>query len=275
MRAWLIYDREGAVRNADYIQMHFQLAEEFGVDLQLIIDVDVPNLLAKKIMPFPDFCFVRTIAPSLSLELEKNGILVFNSAMVSKICNDKGKTIAYVEKHTDVPVVPTKRFQRQQLSETLLAGYKDSVIKAVAGHGGKQVFRTTEKFEMIQQGIGQDDFIIQPFIHGQGKDIRIYIIGDRIMGAVERTSTNGFRSNFSLGGKVLPYSLSEKEISQVRKIISCFSFGMVGIDFIVDKAGNLLLNEIEDVVGARMYYQCYPNRNLLRDYFSYVVSTIV
>lgn len=273
MRAWLVYDKEGAIRNADYIAMHRQLAKEFSMTLRLVMDFEVPALLSME-EELPDICFVRTISPELSYAIERKGIRVFNPAMVSEICNDKGKTTAYVEKHTSVPVVPTKRYACELLSKELLVSSGDSVIKAVDGHGGKQVFSTTDAYDLIARGIGQSDFVIQPLIRGAGKDIRVYVIGDSIMGAVEREAKSGFKSNFSLGGIVRPYSLRKEEQEQVEKIVSCFPFGMVGIDFIVDENGQFLFNEIEDVVGARMYYQCYPERNLLRDYFSYITRIV-
>lgn len=271
MTGWLIYDKEGAKRNAGYIKMHFELAKEFGIELYFFLDTQISDILNNHRGSLPDFCFVRTICPLLSHRLEKAGITVFNSALVSEVCNDKGRTIMYVEEHTEVRTIPTMRFQRHELSEKLLLQHPDSVVKSVSGHGGKQVFLSEEGALKIEQGIGEDDFIIQPFIHGPGKDIRVYVIGDRIMGAVARKALKGFRANYSLGGEITPYDLNEIEKQQVRDIISCLPFGMVGIDFVVDEHGNLLFNEIEDVVGARMYYHCYPERNLLRDYFSYVM----
>lgn len=272
MTGWLIYDEEGAKRNAGYIEMHFELAKEFGIKLYFFLDTQISDLLKNNRISLPDFCFVRTICPLLSYRLEKAGIAVFNPALVSEICNDKGKTIMYVQEHTEVRTIPTMRFKRHELSEELLLQYPDSVVKSVSGHGGNQVFLSKEGALRIGQGIGEDDFVIQPFIHGPGKDIRVYVIGNRIMGAVARKAIKGFRANYSLGGEITPYDLNVKERQQVYSIISCMPFGMVGIDFVVDKKGKLLFNEIEDVVGARMYYHCYPERNLLRDYFLYVMK---
>ena len=39
--------------------------------------------------------------------------------------------------------------------------------------------------------------------------------------------------------------LSDEETALIEKIIDAFDFGMVGIDFIFDKAGRFLFNEIE------------------------------
>lgn len=274
MRAWLIYDAVGAEKNQDFIRMHRELAEEFRIDLQLVMDTEVSYLLERGRNGYPDFCFVRTIRPQISRLLEEKGIRIFNSACVSELCNDKGKTIQYVKSHTDVPVIPTECYTRSQLTKELLARHKNSVIKAVDGHGGRQVFLTSESYGEITQNIGSSDFIIQPLIQGPGKDIRVYVIGSRIMGAVERTARFGFKANFSLGGEIHPYEITPASQERVHAICDVLSFGMVGIDFVVDQTGNLLFNEIEDVVGARMFYQCYPQIDLLREYFLYVLDHV-
>lgn len=274
MIAWLIYDEAGAKRNADYIQMHYEIAHELNIELQLIMDHEVSHVLSDSRISRPDFCFVRTISPSLSKQLEKEQIRVFNSFFVSEICNDKGKAIVYIKEHTQIPVIKTECFKNEILSKELLSDYKNSVIKAVDGHGGQQVFQTSESYSCIKDALGGSDFIIQPFIKGPGKDIRVYIIGNRIIGAVERTSKEGFKSNFSLGGMVIPYEVSEPLKSYVKEICNIFEFGMVGIDFIVDDKGEFWFNEIEDVVGARMFYHCYPNINILKEYFLYIKSLL-
>lgn len=274
INVWLVYDTVRAAKNTDYIDMHYQLAKEFGMQLKLVIDTEAEELLLRG--ERPDVCFMRTIRPLLSRRLEEYGICVLNSAFVSEICNDKGKTIQYVKENTSVPIIPTKRYAREQLSPELLLQNRDFVIKSVDGHGGGQVFLTSEPYERLEKGIGTSDFVLQPFIVGEGKDIRVYVIGNQIIGAVERTATKGFKSNFSLGGHVRPYRIDRKLCGYVQDICKVFSFGMAGIDFLVNDAGDMLLNEIEDVVGARMFYECYPQSNILREYFTYVndVATI-
>lgn len=276
-RGWLIYDEEGAVKNRDYIEKHRQLGEAFSFAIELkIIRLSVPfeeeiHRLIEESLTMPDFAIVRTICPMLSAALEKKGVPVFNPAFVSEICNHKGKTMAYIKRHTDVPVIPTETFNNECISKELLTKYPGSVIKSVDGHGGRQVFRTEERWEKICQGIGHSDFIIQSFISGPGKDIRVYVIGDEIVGAVERTcAAEGFRANYSLGGWVKSYTPGREIKEYVCQISRAFDFGMVGIDFIVQGDGSFLFNEIEDVVGARMLYQCQPDVKLLERYFAYI-----
>lgn len=264
--AWLVYDRQGAAKNGDYIQMHMDTGNKFGFNFELKIVEEMDEIFTE----LPDFAIVRTIRPGFSKKLESMHIPVFNSAFVSEICNDKGKTIRYVLEHTDIPVVPTECFSNHNLSKELLRRYPNHVIKAVDGHGGMQVFGTEEAFEKIAEGIGTSDFVIQPYIDGPGKDVRIYVVGDEIAGAVMRTAKDGFRANFSLGADVCTYIPTQKDIACVKELCGLFSFGLVGIDFLIDRDGCLLLNEIEDVVGARMLYRCNPEAALLERYFTFI-----
>ena len=60
----------------------------------------------------------------------------------------------------------------------------------------------------------------------------------------------------------------------MSKIVELFDFGMVGIDFIIGDSGELIFNEIEDVVGARMLYQCMPGVNLVGKYLRFIKETL-
>jgi gamma-F420-2:alpha-L-glutamate ligase len=59
----------------------------------------------------------------------------------------------------------------------------------------------------------------------------------------------------------------------VNQILNLFDFGLVGIDFLIGDKGELIFNEIEDVVGARMLYQC-TDINLVGLYLDYIQTRI-
>ena len=102
----------------------------------------------------------------------------------------------------------------------------------------------------------------------------MYVIGNQIITAVLRTAISGFKSNFSLGGEVKEYKLSTKEIALVQNIINLFEIGLAGIDFIIGDNGELIFNEIEDVVGARMLYQC-TDINLVGMYLEFIKEILM
>lgn len=273
-RAWLVYDRERAAKNKDYIRMHREIGATMQIEIILVMTEDIPDFSRYVIEQKPDFAIVRTVQPALSKRLEELGIPVFNNSFVAETCNHKGKTLAYVRKKSELPLIPSKSFSHAQLSQKLLLEYPDHVIKAVDGHGGSQVFRTNEPWPVIRHGIAASDFLIQPFLTGPGKDVRLYVIGSKIVGAVERQARTGFRANYSLGGRVRPFSWGRREEKWVKTLYDLFSFGLVGVDFLVDEKGDLVLNEIEDVVGARMLYQCQPQIQLLKQYFTFILEKL-
>lgn len=288
MVGWLIYHKEAAVYNERYIRFYIEEGKKLDIEVRLILveelEFGVRNhtwflTYKKEEVKLPDFAICRAIYPLLSKQLETMGVPVFNNSSVAEICNDKAKTYQYLAK-TGIRMVDTSFYKNEQLPGLLEEEKKASVIKAVDGHGGGQVFLTADhnkdipaadlKREIIT-GIGCSDIVMQPLVGSRHQDLRVYVIGTEIIAAVLRTARKGFKSNFSLGGEVGLYELSEEETGIVRRIISEFDFGLVGIDFIIGDNGELIFNEIEDVVGSRMLYQC-SDINIVQKYLRYILD---
>lgn len=278
---WLIYDQEGAERNASYISMHIEEGEKLGIQIKLLYAEFLSFGIQKQKMvvfykgqqiEFPNFTICRTINPDISFMLEQTGVPLFNQAKVAEIANNKAKTYAFLA-GKGIPMADAIFLTAEQLATDWDNIEENSIIKAVAGHGGTQVFLKREQDkEQIFNGIKNADVVVQPLIEG-GKDVRVYVLGDTILAAVCRTAKEGFKSNYSLGGEVSLYTLSDENISFVKKIMEQFSFGLVGIDFLIDEKGKFLFNEIEDVVGARMLYQL-TSINLVEKYLQFILEQI-
>lgn len=286
MLAWMLYFKEGAIYNKRYIEFYMEEGRKLGITVKLMLVEELEFgvkegewFLTHKgaVLPYPDFVICRAIYPLLSKHLEAMGIRVFNNAILSEICNDKAKTYQYLAK-TGIRMVDTSFCKNSFLKAAMDHIPLPTVIKAVDGHGGRQVFlldKNSEEEEKIRilRGIGSSDAVLQPLTGHKHQDLRVYVIGKEIIAAVLRTAKDGFRSNFSLGGEVRLYELSEGERKLVHRIISQFEIGMVGIDFIIGDEGELIFNEIEDVVGSRMLYQC-SEINLVENYLSYILTQI-
>lgn len=299
----MIYDREGMERNASYIQMYQERCISYDIEVEPVLTENLPRRLQDGEMPV--CALVRTICPEINRRLEQERIPVFNSYQVSYVCNHKGRTLEYFKDR--VLSVPSLTFSRKNLLDILskktgeliclfenqfiysssfeqeerelICKASDFVVKAVDGHGGTQVFSIGEEKRKILDGIGGHDFVLQPMI-GSGaspedrlsRDVRVYVVGKKIFAAVMRSSSGDFRANFSLGGEVCRYELSIHEIRIVKAVLDGMEFGMAGIDFIVDDRGGLILNEIEDVAGARMLYQCAPELDIVQEYLRYILE---
>jgi gamma-F420-2:alpha-L-glutamate ligase len=288
MIAWMIYFRDGAAYNHKYIEYYQEEGRKLGIEVKLILveelEFGVKNngwfvLVNGKLTTLPDFVICRAIYPLLNKQFELMGVQVFNNSFVSEICNDKAKTYQYLAK-TGIKMVDSCFYRNQQIRQAFEVVEKPTVIKAVDGHGGSQVFliepediRKEDLVDEIIMSLGSSDVVVQPLTGRRHQDLRVYVIGKEIIACVLRTAKVGFKSNFSLGGEVRLYELSEAERSIVNTIIHQFDFDLVGIDFIFGDEGELIFNEIEDVVGSRMLYQC-SDINIVRRYLQYITDQI-
>ena len=288
MRAWLIYDAFEAQRNAAYIAVYFAACRERHIELRLLLAEQIQTgIVANRAVIYynhipqaaPDFVICRTINPRLTYQFEQLGIPVFNNFQVSSICNDKGRTYQYVSR-AQVPIMDTLIFRRDpDSSEPPPVPAQDSfgfplVVKPASGKGGRQVFLVHNPGELSQAWAAQPagDVIIQKVASDIGRDLRVYVIGRRIVAAMLRTSPTDFRSNYCLGGRAEIYPLSNPEKAIIHRIIDLFDFGLAGIDFVFH-GGQLILNEIEDVVGSRMLY-AKTDINIAAEYLDAIAARI-
>lgn len=257
MNIWIIYDKEDYDKNKLYFKMHVERGKKHNITFTLVFsdEITYKNL--------PDIAIMRSRDYKITEKLELLGVKVCNNSYVSRLCNNKWSTYELVKK-LDIPVVFTKLIAIGTSINTLnnIADKKNKVIKTVDGHGGNEVY-LLENFINERKSI-EKDMVLQLLVEGEGKDLRVYVVDNKIVSSVLRTATDGFKSNYSLGGKIEQYNLSKDEEEIVYKIIDLFrentckysvsGLFYVGIDFIIDKDNQLIFNEIEDVVGSRMLY---------------------
>ncbi len=287
MKGILLYEKESAQYNAGGIAIYLTTAKKHGIELTVVYYEDITYGTedgqyyvqeSGKTLMHIDFVINRCRDYLLARHFEAMKIRVFNSALVNEIGNHKGLTCEYLAQYGIAMPVTTTTIENRKLSTYLTKLQETVVVKAVHGHGGSQVcLYEPGKLERIDEICGimdGEDVVVQPYIKGRGQDVRVYVIGNEIIGAVLRTATKDFRSNYSLGGKVEAYDLDKEEISRVQQILDVLSFDYAGIDFMIKEDGSLLFNEIEDVVGARMLYQC-TNLDAISLYMEYIAKTIV
>ena len=126
---------------------------------------------------------------------------------------------------------------------------------------------------MLSVSTDNKSWIYQKLASDTGKDLRVYITGNKVTAAMLRTSENDFRSNFSLGGKASVCTLSAEEKAMVEKMIDGLDIGHCGIDLIFDN-GEPVFNEIEDVVGSRMLYK-YTDIDVVEEFVEYIAGSFI
>ncbi|PIC57864.1 alpha-L-glutamate ligase [Sporosarcina sp. P12(2017)] len=242
MKGAVYYNEEEAKRNHAFIDDLLKEAKNLGIELKLITNSPTEPL---------DFILFRDRDPTFALELEQAGYRVFNRASVQKIANDKLRTFELATL-LGIPAVPT--FRADQLPPLPF------VMKTRGGHGGNEVFlcESVKQTETILNQFNHNELIVQPFIESNATDVRVFMLGNEVLGAVKRTGAkDSFKANYTLGGTVEKYTLNDTEMKQVQAISRAISSDYIGMDFILPISGGWLLNEIEDPVGARSLYRTH------------------
>lgn len=184
----------------------------------------------------------RCRRPDAARFLEDMGVRLVNRAEVNRIANDKWLSYQLFLM-LGVPAIPTYRSPQEF----------PCVAKTVDGHGGSEV-------EIIENADSwkkfKSDIIFQPVIP-HISDVRAYVIGDKVVGAVKRSSESSFKKNFSLGAEAEKFTLDSIQEKEVLKIARALKADYIGIDFLLLEDGRHLFNEIEDPVGARSFYQTH------------------
>ncbi|MDD2429242.1 MAG: hypothetical protein PHQ85_06625 [Eubacteriales bacterium] len=278
MNGWLIYDAPEVERNRVFIDKWFSAAVLRRVDLRLVLTRDIAYGIGgdrafvenQCTNTFPDFAVMRAQHPVLSLHMENMGIPVFNNAEIAHICNDKRLTHERLCRL--VPMMDTAFVEAGCFMQPFAFPV---VVKSSHASGGRKVFLCRDKkdYASALALCAPDSAVVQPACDTLGKDVRAYVLGNRIVKTMMRLSNEGdFRSNLAQGGDAVPFVLPTHARQMVEAIAQQFHFGLVGVDFIFHK-GELVFNEIEDAVGTRMLYM-HTDMDIVRDYLDFILGAL-
>ena len=149
----------------------------------------------------------------------------------------RAKDFTLLAKHTGIPVVV------KLIDSTEGVG----VFVAQTAKELDNLARTFERFHA--------NYVIQSFISdAAGTDIRAFVVGGKIVAAMERHSVDGdFRANISLGAAAEPCELTPEESRIVLDATQAIGINVAGVDLIRSKSGPLLLeiNVSPDFTGEQ------------------------
>lgn len=123
------------------------------------------------------------------------------------------------------------------------------ILKTISGsHGaGVSIIESERGLRSVVQMMTDSTaspVILQEYVReSRGKDIRVFILGKRIIGAMERIAQRKgeFRSNFKLGGRVRVAELSEAEKRAAFAAVKACGLDMAGVDILRSKSGPKVL----------------------------------
>ena len=183
--------------------------------------------------------------------LEEEGARVMNSARAIERTVDKAWTSAILER-AGLPTPETVACERAEDAFTAFRAMGDVVVKPIFGSMGLGMSRVSDEdmawrvFRVVETVRGV--YYLQRFIPHAGRDIRVFVVGGRIIGAIER-SAPGWRTNFSRGGKVRPIELPPAWADLSIRAAAAVGTEYAGVDLLPADDGTVYVLEVNGIPG--------------------------
>ena len=253
MKAWLIVNT--FMDNQKFVNLYKLLSDSFkkhNVTLEIKKASDISLEVNSEIKNKPDFAIFWDKDIYLAERLESNGVKLFNSSHAINLCDNK--ILMYQELAKNNIAIPRtfiapKTFEGLNYSNR---DFLDNVIKEIGwpivikeayGSFGEQVYLANNFNEAnaIIDKIGFKDFLIQEFIaSSKGKDIRINVVGDRVIASMLRENKDDFRSNISNGGNGSNYQPDQSFIDLALKASKALGLDFAGVDVMFGENGPII-----------------------------------
>jgi [lysine-biosynthesis-protein LysW]--L-2-aminoadipate ligase len=245
--------------------------QERGIEPDILLDRDLDfDITAGPEQPAPsgivwrdyDLVMERSVSTSRGLYtlaiLNSWGVNTINRYETAATCADKLRTsIALAQE--GIPQPPTRvAFEQDTTMQALdKLGYP-SVFKPVTGSWGRLLARVNDRdaAEAIiehRQTLGDYNhhtYYVQKYIDKPGRDIRAFVVGDRTICAIYRTSPHWI-TNTARGGQASNCPVTPELDELCQRAAQAVGDGVLAIDVLEDSDGQLLINEVNHTMEFR------------------------
>ena len=241
-----------------------RLLEEFGnhnIEVKLIdpneIDIFVNKENKQSILvngepsDAPRFVFPRTgsgttyYIKAVIRHFERMGVPVINSS--DAIDNVKDKLYTHqilAQSNLDIPKTMLLRYPIDISFVEKNIGFP-VIVKKISGSYGRGVFLCENKKQLNQLVTMAEltkksyDIIIQEFVKDTwGKDLRVFVVNNKVVGCMMRQSTDDdFRANLSRGGEGFPYEVNEQIEWLSSESSKALKLDIAGVDLLFQNGG--------------------------------------
>lgn len=217
--------------------------EELGIEMKIVRNS--PAVLQES----GDFCIFLDKDKYTALGLEKR-MRLFNRAKAIEICDDKMLTCLALDGFPMPKTIPSLLCYtpKSPVSKELLDNIEKElgfpvVVKECFGSLGMQVYlvRNGEELHEISERLKLKPHLYQKFIEeSSGRDLRVIVVGGRVIAAMKRVSETDFRSNAELGGRGEPFEPDAAARELCEKIANRLELDYCGIDLLFGEDGYLV-----------------------------------
>lgn len=183
--------------------------------------------------------------------LEEEGVRVMNTARAIERTVDKAWTSALLEQ-AGLPTPETVACEGVEDAFAAFRAMGDVVVKPLFGSMGLGMTRISDE-DMAWRVLRTIEtlrgvFYLQRFIPHGGRDLRVFVVGDRVLGAIERRS-EGWRTNFSRGGSVAPAELTPEWRELALRAAHAVGAEYAGVDLLPAEDGAMYVLEVNGIPG--------------------------
>ncbi len=252
----------------------------------LCIENDKPNINVKDY----DFCVMLVKDQYISTLFEKQKKPCFNGYYEMTSSDDKFLT--YVKLAENGIPLPKTLSGNTDFDGLKLPDYKRSenfrnnvekilnypfVAKPTYGYGGKgvEIVNNRKEFDELLDNIGQAAYLYQEFIpDNPGSDIRVMVVGGKVIFSIMRNNPNSFISNVSSGGNAVQYQASKEQKQLAEKVAKILGLTHCAVDFFNTVDGRPLICEVNANAGGIEINEKLTGINQAEKFVEYIIKKV-
>lgn len=181
-------------------------------------------------------------------QFEMMGVFCLNESVAITRSRDKLRTLQLLSrKGIDMPITAFAHSPEDTKDMIRMVGGAPLIVKLLEGTQGVGVVlaETSKAAESVITAFKslKADILVQEFIkEAGGRDIRCFVVGEKIIGSMQRVAKEGeFRANVHLGGAVKPVEITSEEKKLALKATKVLGLRCAGVDIIRSKSGPKVL----------------------------------
>lgn len=262
---WMITN--GSLRTPQFkemCKMYEAAAQEVGIHLthlyndELVMGLMDGELFIKgiSVKAQPDFVLFLDKDIRLAQQLEAKGLRLFNSSEVIAVCDDKSLTFqklaGYGIAMPKTMIAPFIFHGEQANNEVYLESLENAlgypmVVKESFGSFGEQVYLVANREELvaIRQKLKTSPHIYQQYIRSsKGRDVRLNVVGGKVVACMERFSEKDFRANIAQGGGARRFDPPAAFVQMAIKVCEILGADFAGVDLLFGEHDEPILCEV-------------------------------
>jgi RimK family alpha-L-glutamate ligase len=187
--------------------------------------------------------------------LEERGVRVVNSPRAIERCVDKFFTDVLM-RQAGLPTPETVVCEGLASAMEAVRAMGDVVVKPIFGSLGHGIVRVNDPdvAYRVLQALDQVRavFYVQQAVDHDGRDVRAFVVGGRIVGAIERGAPAGeWRTNVARGATTRAVELSPAWGSLALRAAEAVGADYAGVDLVAARDGSVFVLEVNGIPGWR------------------------